>query len=292
MKCDLCGTNVTANNFKSYDEVEGSTLCQPCFVKLTSDKLDTSTAEITHQTYEQESGKSPHSEHPNEGTLNRLAKFKLLTWATALVIKGRKILIPWALLCLLSPVLGLKGCGTEPLISSAYRSDPKIASYNGFYFKDNTIIIDYSVASRRGDRLNYFIPAGDYWAEIDLDKTRNEYGYYKIHRRPLPANKIKGLDKLNVIDCDNTPLPLDPNLAPYFGLIDYAKKNYSGKPHVITRMSSPSHENIYLAYFDKKRKAVEVITHGPYDRYIPISQYPKIIVTIQHNNLLFFEKSS
>jgi len=278
MKCDLCGVSVSEVNARSYDEVDGSVLCLTCYSNLSSDDVITSTSKNSQGILEKNNKKDFCKDQLDNQKFNRGSIICLISRITDIFKKTRKITIPWAMLCLLSFALGLKSCGTEPLMSSAYRSDPKIKSYNGFYFRGNKIVIDYSVYDRKGDRFKYYIPAGNYWAEIDLDKCKNEYGYYKIHRNQLPTYKIKDMVKLEVVDSDNTKLPLDPNLAPYFGMVEYAKNKYDNKPYVITRMSSPSHENIYLSYFNKNKNKVDVITHGPYDRYIPLTQYPKIIL--------------
>ena len=123
-----------------------------------------------------------------------------------------RILIIWGVLIIPS-LLGLRGCGTQPLYDAAIRADGAVDHYSKAYINGNTLIVSYSTQVRHA--YNYTLPATDNWAEVCLDPKAKEV--FKIHRESFPEGRFSQLPKVQNEDITNSAkrnAEVDPVVGP------------------------------------------------------------------------------
>lgn len=186
------------------------------------------------------------------------------------------ILFVWAVLCIPS-LLGLRGCGTAPLLEHSYYFDPPIAQIHAAYHSGDAVIVDYSViGSTEG---GYSIPPGRYWARAPYNQAGREwYEQYDIHREPLPPDAVAGWASVPMIDMrQRVPLAEDGHYH-----YDEVAKSFRAIPDdqlpVLTYLFGPSStssvpvvdESFFSILYLEPRTGKRMSLKLPRSRYIPI----------------------
>jgi len=198
--------------------------------------------------------------------------------------KIKKIILIWGLLCIPS-LLGLRGCGTEPLLNSAKVIDPSPIEYiRGYVLKDR-LYIEYYINRKYPtfkDKLpETWIDGSEKWhAELYLDRIRNSKigragrKEYVIHRKPLTENIIASGKPIIV-------QKLDSHIGTYDDIDKYIRDNSSlDMPSFYYKDFSGTWHDLFLRIPDAKSPD-GIMSRNPADLkevYIPLSAYPMLIL--------------
>jgi hypothetical protein len=196
----------------------------------------------------------------------------------------RRTFFTWALLCIPS-LFGFRGCGTAPLVEYSRHADPPITQIHAAYHKDDSVIIDYSVAGRT--EKDYSIPPGRYWARFQFDRAgRNMGEQYEIHRQPIAPSVTDGWRGVDVIDLRERITPAADGNYKTADIAPILQAIADGRLPVVTYMLKPRgtdslpvlNDNFFsIVYLDPRDGKRRSISEEPYATYIPLKNRIRMI---------------